>query len=247
MGERAVKHVRKFLGQRLRALRKQRALSQERLGHRSGLSGKFIGEVERGEKSISIDSLYRVSVALEIPLRELTDVRADKPSAVPSEEAEKIFALVSGRRARRIVAAVETELLTPAGLRSLTPQHSSYVPCYSGAPAIRDAAYHQGTVWPWLFGPFVEAWVRAHGDCAGTRARARKRFLEPFMEWHLGATGRSHIAEIADAEAPFTSRGCPFQAWSLGECLRLDRVVLSGSVPGAGCPAPGTLDPAARS
>src|SRR5205823_926256 len=98
MGERAVKHVRKFLGQRLRALRKQRGLSQERLGDRAGLSGKFIGEVERGEKSISIDSLYRVSVALEIPLRELTDVRADKPSAVPSADAEQIFALVSGRR-----------------------------------------------------------------------------------------------------------------------------------------------------
>jgi XRE family transcriptional regulator, regulator of sulfur utilization len=88
------------LGQRVRALRKQRGLSQERLGDRSSLSGKFIGEVERGEKSISIDSLYRVSVALEIPLRELTAVRADKPSAVPSEEAEKIFALVSGRRRR---------------------------------------------------------------------------------------------------------------------------------------------------
>src|SRR6267378_4000279 len=94
MSERAVQHVRKFLGQRVRALRKQRGLSQERLGDRAGLSGK----VERGEKSISIDSLYRVSVALEIPLRELTNVRADKPSAVPSEEAEKIFALVSGRR-----------------------------------------------------------------------------------------------------------------------------------------------------
>jgi transcriptional regulator with XRE-family HTH domain len=96
--ERAVKHVRKFLGQRLRALRKQRGLSQERLGERSGLSGKFIGEVERGEKSISMDSLYRVSVALEVPMRDLTDVRADKPTAVPSEEAERIFALVSGRR-----------------------------------------------------------------------------------------------------------------------------------------------------
>ncbi|PYM14480.1 MAG: hypothetical protein DMD81_17780 [Candidatus Rokuibacteriota bacterium] len=94
--ERAVKHVRKFLGQRLRALRKQRALSQERLGERANLSGKFIGEVERGEKSISIDSLYRVSVALEIPLRELTDVR-DK-SSVPNEDAERIFALVTGRR-----------------------------------------------------------------------------------------------------------------------------------------------------
>jgi transcriptional regulator with XRE-family HTH domain len=98
MSERAVQHVRKFLGQRVRTLRKQRGFSQGRLGDRAGLSGKFIGEVERGEKSISIDSLYRVSVALEIPLRELTDVRADKSSAVPSEEAEKIFALVCGRR-----------------------------------------------------------------------------------------------------------------------------------------------------
>jgi len=98
VGERAVKHVRKFLGQRLRALRKQHALSQERLGEKSGLSGKFIGEVERGEKSISIDSLYHVAVALDIPLRELTDVRADRPASVPTEEAEKIFALVSGRR-----------------------------------------------------------------------------------------------------------------------------------------------------
>lgn len=86
------------MGQRLRALRKQRALSQERLGERSGLSGKFIGEVERGEKSISIDSLYRVSVALEVPLRDLTDVRADKVTVVPSEDAQKIFALVAGRR-----------------------------------------------------------------------------------------------------------------------------------------------------
>ena len=98
VAERAVRHVRKFLGQRLRALRKQRGLSQERIGERSQLSGKFIGEVERGEKSISIDSLYRVSVALEVPLRDLTDVRADKIGAVPGEEAEKIFALVSGRR-----------------------------------------------------------------------------------------------------------------------------------------------------
>jgi XRE family transcriptional regulator, regulator of sulfur utilization len=98
VGERAVKHVRKFLGQRLRALRKQHGLSQEKLGERSGLSGKFIGEVERGEKSISIDSLYHVSVALDIPMRELTDVRADKPAAVPTEDAEKIFALVSNRR-----------------------------------------------------------------------------------------------------------------------------------------------------
>src|SRR3989454_12372481 len=72
-------------------------LAKDRLADRAGLSGKFIGEVERGEKSISIDSLYRVSVALEVPLRDLTDV-GDKSSTVPTEEAEKIFALVSGRR-----------------------------------------------------------------------------------------------------------------------------------------------------
>ena len=78
MSERAVKHVRSFLGQRLRALHKQRRLSQEQLGERSGLSGKFIGEVERGEKSISLDSLYRVAVALKVPLRDLVDVR-EKP------------------------------------------------------------------------------------------------------------------------------------------------------------------------
>ena len=97
MSDRAVPHVRKFLGQRLRELRKQRGLSQERLGDGSSLSGKFIGEVERGEKSISIDSLYRVSEALQIPLRQLADVQPGKRMVVPSEEAEKIFALVSGR------------------------------------------------------------------------------------------------------------------------------------------------------
>ena len=75
MSERAVKHVRSFLGQRLRALRKQRRLSQERLGERSGLSGKFLGEVERGEKSISLDNLYRVAVALKVQLRDLANVR----------------------------------------------------------------------------------------------------------------------------------------------------------------------------
>jgi transcriptional regulator with XRE-family HTH domain len=82
-------------------VRKQRALSQERLGARAGLSGKFIGEVERGEKSISIDSLYRVSVVLAVPLRDLTDAAGARNAAVPSEDAERIFALVSGRRRAR--------------------------------------------------------------------------------------------------------------------------------------------------
>ena len=113
MSERAIPHVRKFLGQGLRELRKQRGLSQERLGERSRLSGKFIGEVERAEKSISIDSLYRVAAALEVPLRQLTDVRPGRRVVVPSQEAEKIFALVSGenpptkvRRAYEVLRAM---------------------------------------------------------------------------------------------------------------------------------------------
>jgi transcriptional regulator with XRE-family HTH domain len=93
---RAVPHVRKFLGQRLRAFRKQRGLSQEILGKRSGLSGKFIGEVERGDKSISLDSLYRVAAVLRMPLWLLTDVGGARRS-VASPEAEEIFALVATR------------------------------------------------------------------------------------------------------------------------------------------------------
>ena len=96
MGERAVPHVRKFLGQRLRELRKGKGFSQERLGERASLSGKFIGEVERGEKSISIDSLYRVSVALGVPLSLLADVGRTRCS-VPSLDAERILALVMNR------------------------------------------------------------------------------------------------------------------------------------------------------
>jgi transcriptional regulator with XRE-family HTH domain len=110
MSERAAKHVRQFLGQRLRALRKQRGLSQERLGDRAGLSGKFIGEVERGEKSISIDSLYRVSIALEIPLRDLTDVpRSGRPKrssrSFPAGAGRKTFARRPGSSRRSFVKA----------------------------------------------------------------------------------------------------------------------------------------------
>jgi transcriptional regulator with XRE-family HTH domain len=85
----------------LRALRKERGLSQERLGERSGLSGKFIGEVERGQKSISVDSLYHVATALQVRLSELTDVRHDRHQGAPSEEAQQIFAMLAGRRRPR--------------------------------------------------------------------------------------------------------------------------------------------------
>ncbi len=133
--------------------------------------------------------------------------------------------LLETDRARRVVEAVERHLLTPSGLRSLAPGEPGYAARYEGNSAARDAVCHQGTVWPWLIGPFVEAWVRVFGNTIETRREARERFLDPVFA-QLQTAGLGHVSEIADAEPPYTPRGCPFQAWSLGE-LRLDRVVLA--------------------
>lgn len=134
--------------------------------------------------------------------------------------------LLSPEHARLVVDAVERELWTPLGLRSLERGHSAYVPHYQGGVWQRDGAYHQGTVWPWLIGPFVEAWVKTRGSTNEAKLQARERFLTPLYE-HLARAGLAHISEIADAEAPHTPRGCPFQAWSVAELLRLERVVLA--------------------
>jgi glycogen debranching enzyme len=134
--------------------------------------------------------------------------------------------IVDGWRASRIVEEVESRLVTPLGLRSLAPEEAGYAPHYEGDASARDAIYHQGTVWPWLIGPFVDAWVRVQTDPAKAVAEARRRFVAPLMA-HLESAGLDHVSEIADAESPFTPRGCPFQAWSLGELLRVDRNVLA--------------------
>jgi glycogen debranching enzyme len=120
---------------------------------------------------------------------------------------------------------VERELLTPLGLRSLARGEAGYAARYAGGVAERDGAYHQGTVWPWLMGPFVEAFVRVRGGEDEAKRLARRRFLAPLLA-HLEDAGLGHVSEVADAEAPHVPGGCPFQAWSLGELLRLDRVVL---------------------
>ena len=132
--------------------------------------------------------------------------------------------LLSGDRATAVVATVERELLTPIGLRTLAPSDPAYIPRYQGGPRERDGAYHQGTVWPWLLGPFVEAWLRVHGNTPAMRAEGRTRFLAPLLA-HLREAGIGHISEIADAEAPHRPRGCPFQAWSVGEAIRIERLL----------------------
>jgi predicted glycogen debranching enzyme len=136
------------------------------------------------------------------------------------------FQLLEGDQARRVVGLVEEELLTPLGLRSLAPGEPAYKPHYEGGVVQRDGSYHQGTVWPWLIGPFVEAWVRVRGNNTAVKREAREKFLTPLLG-HLEEAGLGHISEIADAEQPHTPRGCPFQAWSVGEALRLDQVVLA--------------------
>ena len=137
-------------------------------------------------------------------------------------------ALLDGERARSVVDACERALWTPLGMRSLAPGEPGYTPRYEGGPLERDRAYHQGTAWPWLTGAFVEAWLRVRGASAEAEREARRRFLAPLHE-HLAAAGVGHVSEIADAEAPHAPRGCPFQAWSLAELLRLERVVLAAS------------------
>jgi predicted glycogen debranching enzyme len=128
--------------------------------------------------------------------------------------------ILTGPRARLVVDAVEERLLTPVGLRSLAPASAGYAPRYEGGPAARDSIYHQGTVWPWLMGPFVEAWLRVRRDTAAVRCEARTRFLQPLLD-HVQSAGLGHVSEIADADPPFTPRGCPFQAWSVGELQRI--------------------------
>jgi predicted glycogen debranching enzyme len=131
--------------------------------------------------------------------------------------------------ARRVLDNVESRLVTPLGLRSLAPGSPGYAPRYEGNGNERDARYHQGTVWPWLMGPFVEAWIRVRGSTDEARAEARQKFVGPLLD--LAERTGGHLPEIADGDPPHTPRGCPCQAWSVGEILRLESAVFSK----AGC------------
>jgi predicted glycogen debranching enzyme len=114
-----------------------------------------------------------------------------------------------------VLDAVERRLLTPVGLRSLDPHHPDYKSRYDGDLRTRDGAYHQGTVWGWLIGPFIDAWIRANPG----RSEDARKYLTGFLD-HLDEACVGSISEIFDAEEPYASRGCVAQAWSVAEVLR---------------------------
>jgi glycogen debranching enzyme len=129
-------------------------------------------------------------------------------------------AITTGARARAVVRKVERELLTPYGLRSLSPRHPEYRPRYEGDAYSRDTAYHQGTVWAWLLGPFITAYLRVHDRSPESVAAARGWLLN--FRAHLRDAGLGQISEIFDGDAPHAPRGCVAQAWSVAEILRCE-------------------------
>jgi len=127
------------------------------------------------------------------------------------------FPLLPKDKARSVLAVVERALVTPYGLRSLAPEDPSYRGRYEGTPMEREASYHQGTVWSWLLGPYADALAATLGAPGKTKARKAIQGLAP----HLFEAGLGSISEIFDGDAPHTPRGCPAQAWSVGEALRI--------------------------
>jgi predicted glycogen debranching enzyme len=125
------------------------------------------------------------------------------------------YPVLDEERWPRVVEVVQKELLTPFGLRSLSRHHPDYKPTYDGDLRSRDAAYHQGTVWGWLIGPFVDAWLKVHPHDRAGALRLLDGFRETLSDACIGT-----ISEVFDAEPPYVPRGCAAQAWSVAEVLR---------------------------
>jgi predicted glycogen debranching enzyme len=140
----------------------------------------------------------------------------DDPSLRPNQifSVSLRFPILEERRWGMVLGTVADRLLTPFGVRTLDPRHPAYRPRYEGNLWARDAAYHQGLVWPWLIGHFLDAWRRVHGP------EPRARELLKGLEGHLLDAGIGTVSEIFDADPPHAPRGCVAQAWSVAELLR---------------------------
>lgn len=129
------------------------------------------------------------------------------------------FSPLDHTRQKAVVDVIEKKLLTPYGLRTLSPDDHRYHGVYTGPQASRDSAYHQGTVWPYLIGPFVEAYLKVHGGAEKSKKKAMA-FIEPLLK-HLTDDGCiGSVSEIFDADSPHKPKGCFAQAWSVAELIR---------------------------
>jgi predicted glycogen debranching enzyme len=199
-------------------------------------NGRWLDLFERGRQSFRARFWNEATGALN----DVVDVNHERGTLDASFRPNQIFALgglplalLEGARARRAIDAIEQRLWTPLGLRSLAPGEAGYIGRYEGGVSARDGAYHQGTVWPWLLTAFVEGWLRVRGGGVTTRQTARELFLAPLLH-HLDDAGLDHVSEIADGDAPHRPNGCPFQAWSVGEALRLVQLLAPTGIEGRG-------------
>src|SRR5581483_11255514 len=193
-----------------------------RLEERSGASGAsaaLTAEADRAEASF-LDRFWNEAAGY---LYDVVDGDSRDPSIRPNAllALSLPFPLVTGDRAERLLGVAEERLLTPVGLRSLDPADPAYRGRYAGGVAERDGAYHQGTVWPWLLGPYVDALLAVRGE-AGTRQAAE---LLEGLEPELRRAGLGHLAEVYDGDEPRSPGGCVAQAWSVGEVVRVNAAV----------------------
>jgi predicted glycogen debranching enzyme len=191
---------------------------QEAISKREETARHLAGHAERCRESFNRRFWYAEGGYLY----DVVDGAVDgEPGDDPACRPNQVFAIslehpvLDPARWEPVMRVVTERLLTPVGLRSLAPGHPDYKPTYDGDLRARDAAYHQGTVWGWLIGPYVDAWLRLH---PGEAKRARK-LLEGFVS-HLGESCLGSISEVFDAEPPYPPRGCVAQAWSVAEVLR---------------------------
>ena len=198
---------------RIMALLAEQAKDESRAGVFAELADRVAAVFEKTYRNPATQCLY--------------DVVADNGTPDGSIRPNQVLAValpfspLSAQTQADVVAACQRWLLTPLGLRTLAPGSPAYHGHCVGDQRARDMAYHQGTAWPWLMGPFVTAYVKVRGAAGNmTAARAEAgQLLKPFRE-HLRKAGLGTISEIADGDLPHTPRGCPAQAWSVGEILR---------------------------
>jgi predicted glycogen debranching enzyme len=210
-------------------------LALESMAHWAAAAGDAEGAADYGRAAAQVAAVFAPSFWYE-PGGYLYDVIDGDGGADASLRPNQILALSLGtelldaRRARSVIDVCARELLTPVGLRSLAPNDPRYIGRYQGDVLARDAAYHQGTVWSWLLGPFALAHYRVHRDAAWACA------LLIGLARHLDEACLGTISEIFDGEPPYLPRGCFAQAWSVGETLRawhvLTRAAESMASPG---------------